>query len=64
MNIKQHRKRHIKLHGNLDELLADFIANTDGRLNNSILDMVKWSHKQTVEVDHHKNMVNLEEVER
>ena len=55
MNIKQHRKRHIKLHGNLDELLADFIAHTNGRITTPIIDLVTWSHKQTIEVDHHKD---------
>jgi len=58
MNLKQHKKRHLKLHENLDELLADFIVHANGRILNPIIDLVKWSHKQTVEVDHHDEEVN------
>ena len=60
MNLKQHKKRHISLHSNLDELLADFIIHANGRISYPIIDLVTWSHKQTVEVDHYKD----EEVEQ
>ncbi len=52
MTPKEHKERHIKLHKNLDELFADFIAHTDGRTTNTILDLIEWSFKQAKQPDH------------
>ena len=48
-----HKARHIELHRCLDELLADWIQHT-GKLpsKSTVLDLMEWSHKQTVEPDH------------
>lgn len=54
MNIEYHRQLHIKLHRKLDELVADFIAHGKGFPSKStVLQLIEWSHKQTVNVDHH-----------
>ena len=48
-----HKERHIELHKMLDELIADYITNTKGMPSqNTILDLMQWSHKQTEEPDH------------
>jgi len=47
-----HKERHRLLHNHLDELFADFIQNADGRTVDTIMDLIKWSHKQTIETDH------------
>lgn len=47
-----HIERHILLHHNLDELFADFIQHAKGRADNTIMDLLKWSCKQTEGVDH------------
>jgi len=52
MTPEEHKIRHIALHKSLDELFADFIENAEGRTTNTILDLINWSHKQTIETDH------------
>lgn len=49
MSEVEHKKRHIKLHRNFDELVADFVAQT-GRLisETTIMDLMRWSHEQTI----------------
>jgi hypothetical protein len=46
-NTEEHRKIHIKLHKELDELVADFINDT-GKMpsKTSILELMKWSYEQ------------------
>lgn len=50
----EHRDRHIELHDNLDELLADWVRNTEsaGYLSQPIINLINWSHKQTLTPDH------------
>ena len=45
----EHKKRHVELHRSLDELVADFVAQT-GRLpsETTIMDLMRWSHEQTI----------------
>ncbi len=53
MTRNEHIQQHIILHNCLDELCADFIENTNKLLSKtSILDLLRWSNKQTEEVDH------------
>jgi len=52
MTIKEHKERHLQLHRSFDELIADFIHNTSNSLSKtSILDLVEWSYKQTLDPD-------------
>jgi hypothetical protein len=45
---EQHKARHQLLHENLDELIADWIWQTDALPSkNTVLDLMKWSHEQT-----------------
>jgi len=46
---KEHKERHIELHKAVDELVADFITHT-GKLPSqaSLLDLMSWSHEQTL----------------
>lgn len=47
-----HINRHLLLHQNLDELLADYITHTKKGLSDTkILDLMKWSYKQTQDPD-------------
>jgi len=52
---KEHKERHVELHKNLDELFADFITHAGGRTTNTILDLIKWSFKQTEQPDHEQS---------
>lgn len=52
MTPEKHKTRHTALHKSLDELFADFIENAGGRTTNTILDLIKWSYKQTIELNH------------
>jgi hypothetical protein len=43
-----HRKRHARLHKMLDELIADFIDETQALPSKTtLLELLKWSYKQT-----------------
>lgn len=46
---EEHRQRHIVLHNMLNELIADFIAQT-GKLpsKTTIPDLARWSNEQTI----------------
>lgn len=47
MNKKEHIKRHKELHRALDELFADFITHRQGGAENTTIELIEWSHKQT-----------------
>jgi len=50
MTKEEHKQRHIELHRNLDELLADWISQTQGLPSKaSVLEFMQWSHAQCVE---------------
>jgi len=50
MNETEHIEKHKLLHKYLDELVADFIQNTENLLSNTtILDFMDWSYSQTIE---------------
>lgn len=47
---EQHKARHVELHNNLDELVADFIKNTTKLPSKTtLLEFMSWSHEQTKE---------------
>ena len=53
---KDHKERHIELHKELDELIADYITVTGKRISNStILELVQWSSQQTEHLTHKSN---------
>jgi len=42
-----HKEIHVKLHQSLDELVADFIMQTENKPSNTtILELIQWSAKQ------------------
>jgi hypothetical protein len=44
----EHRKRHQQLHKALDELVADYIGETEALPSKTtILELINWSYKQT-----------------
>lgn len=48
MSQEEHRARHVELHGNLDELLADYVEQTGDSLNyTTVLEFLTWSYEQT-----------------
>lgn len=48
MDKKEHIDRHIILHKNLDELLADFIGITKKLPSQTtIIELINWSYQQT-----------------
>ena len=50
MKTEEHKLRHISLHKNLDELMADFILHTKKLLSEtSIMEFLEWSYTQTKE---------------
>jgi len=52
MEESEHIKRHNELHQSLDELFADFITHGGGGTENTILELITWSHAQTIKPDH------------
>ena len=49
MNQKEHKARHVRLHRELDELVADYITHTKSYPSRSpLLELMKWSHEQTI----------------
>jgi hypothetical protein len=49
ITTEEHKARHILLHAHLDELAADFLIHTKGRPSiNTIIDLMTWSHQQTI----------------
>lgn len=53
MTSDEHKQRHVELHRAFDELLADWIAQT-GKLpsQHTVMDLLTWSFRQTLEPDH------------
>jgi len=50
---KEHKLRHEFLHKALDELLADWISNTESRPSSAtVMQLLKWSSKQARKPDH------------
>jgi hypothetical protein len=49
--LSKHRKRHVMLHQNLDELTADFFAHVRGSrpITTTLVELMQWSHQQTKE---------------
>lgn len=48
MTQRQHKARHVLLHKELDELVADMIMDTGRRPSSTtVLDLMMWSHSQT-----------------
>jgi len=48
MTPEEHKKRHQELHQALDELVADFISNTNALPSSTtIFELMKWSNEQT-----------------
>ena len=46
---KEHKERHIELHKMLDELVADFISQTNNLPSKTtVMEFMKWSYEQTV----------------
>ena len=53
MEKKAHAETHKRLHDNLDELVADWIMNTEKRPSTTtVLELMKWSANQIPEPDH------------
>ena len=52
MTKEEHKKRHLELHKAMDELFADAISHGSLGTGKPILELIKWSFKQTVEPDH------------
>ena len=49
---EKHIEQHKELHRSFDELLADFITNTEKRPSNTtVLEFLQWSHSQTISPD-------------
>jgi hypothetical protein len=49
---ERHRQRHVELHQALDELAADWVVHQPrGKVfsNSSIMELIQWSHVQTIE---------------
>lgn len=53
---EEHHEIHIDLHRRFDELFADFVSHGDGGATSAILDLITWSHKQTIKPDHGTGM--------
>ena len=52
MTKEQHKRRHMELHKILDELTADAFEHSGLSRKSTILDLMKWSFKQTWKPDH------------
>lgn len=50
MDKKAHILVHKELHGSLDSLVADWITQTTCLPSkNTVIDLMKWSHQQTID---------------
>lgn len=48
MNHEEHQQRHVRLHQALDELVADYLAQTRGMPSTTtLMDLLRWSLEQT-----------------
>lgn len=53
MTKEEHQKHHVLLHDYLDEIVSDYISNGTGLPSkNTILDLMRWTDKQAMKVDH------------
>jgi hypothetical protein len=58
VTAEAHQQRHVELHRALDELVADWITHGPGAdldrrpSERTIMELMKWSYRQTVEPDH------------
>jgi len=48
MNKTQHKKKHLELHKNIDELFADFVRHTNKTATSRIETLLEWSYSQTI----------------
>jgi len=49
MTPEEHKQRHMELHKNLDELLADWIGHTFSLPSTStVMQLLDWSYQQTL----------------
>ena len=48
MTKEEHIERHKELHKALDELMADFITNTEKMPSTSVMEFAKWAYEQTI----------------
>ena len=48
MTFEEHKQRHKHLHESLDELVADWMAQTDGTLDSPLSDLAGWSKMQSL----------------
>ncbi len=47
-DFEKHKQLHIKLHQNLDELIADWLSQTEKLPSKStVLELMQWSKQQT-----------------
>lgn len=50
MTKEKHKERHLELHKNLDELIADYIMHNDKMLTETtVFELMQWSYTQTVD---------------
>jgi len=50
MTRDEHIERHILLHRCLDELLADYLLQTDQLASDvTVMDLMQWSYQQTID---------------
>ena len=57
MDKKEHIKWHMEAHSWLDRLIADYLGHTGKTLRETdLLDLLSWSHKQTVNPDEKTEM--------
>lgn len=47
MTHEEHRQRHVRLNDALDELIADWMAQTDGDLGKPVMELAIWAKQQT-----------------
>ena len=48
MSEQEHKERHVELHKKLDELLADFIEQTEKTPSHTtVMEFLRWSYEQT-----------------
>ena len=59
MTKEKHIEKHEVMHKNLDELTAEFLTNNPDKMlaNTTLLELITWSHKQTLIPDHDINFV-------
>ena len=50
MTTDEHKACHVRLHKQLDELVADWITHVPkASINRPLIDFMQWSHEQTIE---------------